>query len=870
MTDSGEPPDPWASRIDFGPSFKTHAHFVFATVTLGAAGTLLGWTVNNPRSTYMCPSSSDSVALIPALQLLGIGIDCYLVLKVGALLDLSSSDGAVDQESPVLVLGSVLVVSIVSIPLLGSNSLINSGRVSYADYGRRRCLGYTHTVLDLGLEYRSAIHSQLGGSDGLVQHCCYCNCADCKLKNRNSYQLREIDSYQMSNSRPLHVAVLVTFTCIFIPALHSTWLARDTLPSISCTRVIIFLGLLLLGFGSYLKTASHSGGFETWKLSNRFGPRITYLIFSCLCLLTLLLGCSRSFGPQIISTHPIDSLLHDAIAQSATWLEQASRSGNLDQAVDLYQQRYRRAPPPGFDAWYRYAKKRSAVVIDDYDSMYDDLLPFWGLPPTDIRHRTQRVISDPWNDVAEIVIRNGRAQVGPNNKPTHRWMVEGFVTMMEGFVDFLPDMDLALNLNDEPRVAVPYNAMQKLVVHATPSELHDAKIRHGWSPDRAKAWKDEGAVSSRPFGSYPRINSFSAATAACPPSSAVQKAYLWDPRPLCLSCAAPHSRGNFLSDWPLSASPCHQPDLRNLHGLYLSPAAFKTSHELLPIFSQSKVEGFADILYPSPGNYIHRERYFPDNDTNPDPSFAEKENSFFWRGATSEGVSRDGTWKGMTRQRLVQLASNRSHNSRSPTLPILLPHPDRDGKYSYQLPADPISVLDTTLNVSFVTIDRALDSDGPAQTAEFNLAQPTDFQAHWRHRYLIDMDGAGFSGRFLPFLQSKSLPFRTGIFRTWYDSRLTAWAHFIPIDIRLHGLFSTLAYFTGTKGQEGAKTLKGRVGMEMRMLAGEAIAERGREWAGKVLRKEDMEIYLFRLLLEWGRITDDHRDEIGYVRETGG
>lgn len=44
---------------------------------------------------------------------------------------------------------------------------------------------------------------------------------------------------------------------------------------------------------------------------------------------------------------------------------------------------------------------------------------------------------------------------------------------------------------------------------------------------------------------------------------------------------------------------------------------------------------------------------------------------------------------------------------------------------------------------------------------------------------------------------------------------------------------------------------------------GKYIAEAGREWANKVLRKEDMEIYMFRLLLEYGRITDDNRDELG-------
>lgn len=95
--------------------------------------------------------------------------------------------------------------------------------------------------------------------------------------------------------------------------------------------------------------------------------------------------------------------------------------------------------------------------------------------------------------------------------------------------------------------------------------------------------------------------------------------------------------------------------------------------------------------------------------------------------------------------------------------------------------------------------------------------------------------------------------------------------------MRLHGLLSTLAYFTGTAdlgsgggGEGGGEGIGGAVGEGVagtkgNVKAGEMIAEAGREWAAKVLRKEDMEIYMFRLLLEWGRLTDDRRDEIGFV-----
>ena len=104
----------------------------------------------------------------------------------------------------------------------------------------------------------------------------------------------------------------------------------------------------------------------------------------------------------------------------------------------------------------------------------------------------------------------------------------------------------------------------------------------------------------------------------------------------------------------------------------------------------------------------------------------------------------------------------------------------------------------------------------------------------------------------------------------------------MPVDVRLHGLVATLAYFSGTSAGEpvgggggggGGSGGNGGGGgggavvghMKGDVEAGERIAEAGREWAGRVLRKEDMEIYMFRLLLEWGRLTDDRRDEIGFA-----
>jgi hypothetical protein len=151
------------------------------------------------------------------------------------------------------------------------------------------------------------------------------------------------------------------------------------------------------------------------------------------------------------------------------------------------------------------------------------------------------------------------------------------------------------------------------------------------------------------------------------------------------------------------------------------------------------------------------------------------------------------------------------------------------------------------------------------QASELSTGDQVDFQDHWKYRYLFDMDGAGFSGRFHSFLRSHSLPFKTALFRQWFDSRITAWMHFVPQDVRLHDVWSTLAYFAGVSIPSPKDGEEPIVLMEPHDTEGNWIAEQGHQWAHKVLRKEDMEIYFFRLLLEWGRMTHDLRDRLGFT-----
>ncbi|KAL8732628.1 MAG: hypothetical protein Q9166_002603 [cf. Caloplaca sp. 2 TL-2023] len=609
--------------------------------------------------------------------------------------------------------------------------------------------------------------------------------------------------------------------------------------------------------------------------SNSPGPRMRFhgrAPFAAICLIVLIFW-SWSFLrlPRHEDTriHPIESLLSAASTQHNAWLQQASASKTLGGAVDEYKRRYERNPPPGFDAWYRYATERSSVVIDDFDNLMDDLQLFWAIKPAEIRRRNREALSDPWNEVAEIKIRAGKAEIGPDIKPTHRWMLDGVIKMMSSYIDKVPDMDLGFNINDEPRIAISYDDLQPLLKDSASIKPSKAAPLNEFSKDRSAGWNfSDTSSSDKPFTDYSFYPTFHThGSISCPSFSPARRSNLWDSLPLCTSCFSPHSTSLFLSNWTLSASPCHQPDLAHLHGFYLSPAAFKPSKALYPIFSQSKAEGYADIRYPSPWNYIDKAVYAP-SDTFPDPPFAEKQDTLFWRGATSEGLSRFGEWKGMARQRLVHLVNNASSSTHLPMLLPSFPKVSTNARYAppyvtHNIPSSLLPKLGLNItDIALVSkIDRCWDSDCPDQAKEFGLAPPSDFQSHWRYKYLIDLDGAGFSGRFIPFLQSGSLPFKVaGVFREWWDGRVTAWKHFVPIDIRLHGLYSTLAYFHGVNSV-GTRVAN----MRPRTEEGGRIAEEGREWVGRVMRKEDMEIYFYRLLLEWGRLTDDRREELGFT-----
>ncbi|EEB89018.1 hypothetical protein MPER_12940 [Moniliophthora perniciosa FA553] len=79
--------------------------------------------------------------------------------------------------------------------------------------------------------------------------------------------------------------------------------------------------------------------------------------------------------------HPIFELIKRAEEAWTTKLQTASTS--LEEAVGEYKRRYKRKPPKGFDKWR--VGLHDVQLPDEYDQIYHDLEPFWGINPKDLQ-----------------------------------------------------------------------------------------------------------------------------------------------------------------------------------------------------------------------------------------------------------------------------------------------------------------------------------------------------------------------------------------------------------------------------------------------------------------------------------------------------
>jgi hypothetical protein len=133
-----------------------------------------------------------------------------------------------------------------------------------------------------------------------------------------------------------------------------------------------------------------------------------------------------------------------------------------------------------------------------------------------------------------------------------------------------------------------------------------------------------------------------------------------------------------------------------------------------------------------------------------------------------------------------------------------------------------------------------------------------------RYKLLVDIDGDSSSSLVHDILRPTSAPVTATIYTEWHESRPTPWFHYISMDRTFVDVYGIPDYFFGNRkafrAKDGKMTIYGA-----HEEAAHKIGAEGKNWAEKVLRTEDMQVYTLRLLLEYVRLCNDNRTTSGYM-----
>ncbi|KAG6825268.1 hypothetical protein H0H92_004252 [Tricholoma furcatifolium] len=512
--------------------------------------------------------------------------------------------------------------------------------------------------------------------------------------------------------------------------------------------------------------------------------------------------------------HPIFDLIRNAETEWNAKLARSSKT--LADAVAEYKRRW------------AYVQKHNVQLPDEYDLIYEDLEPFWGMDPRDLQR-----IQGEWEAHSDTYTI-GKTVDGPitivnYSLPGHtniRSLMDGaylIMDLLKDVEDSIPAFRAIFSPHDNPNLPTDWELKQQALDHAAAGTFLDINDP---PPVKLNGW-----------------------VAGCAPDSpAIQSPIDWD------APAPKQTRKTFIHNHRLAMDPCQHPSLFLLQGQFLSHHKGPVPHRFMPPqFSYSSTTIHHDITPAIPMNWISD---FWEGD---DPEWDRKRDERLqWRG-TNTGIWHAPTtrWRESQRARAVLWAGVTGGGSgvdRGGNATILKPGTENQRigegeqvKWARWAPA--------MLDIAF-----AMRPGGCApETCEelervFEFRKPQDIKTAGNYKYILDIDGNGWSSRFKRLITSRSLIFKTTIFPEWFTERLAPWVHYIPVQADLSDLADSLTFFRGDANGEGGHDDLAK-----------KIATAGREWSLNFWRKEDMTAYMFRLFLEYSRVMSLDRLEMSYA-----
>ncbi|GAA6028212.1 hypothetical protein JCM8097_006919 [Rhodosporidiobolus ruineniae] len=520
---------------------------------------------------------------------------------------------------------------------------------------------------------------------------------------------------------------------------------------------------------------------------------------------------------KTLRPHTMRHPIHDLIANATdAWEKKLARqSKTLEEAVREYKRRFGRKPPKGFDDWFRFAQDNDVILLDEFDQTFTDILPFYAMPPATISQRADRLQVDP--STFTMVIAKGQVEIIGAHAKDGR--AKDQLALMKRWARWVPDVNITMSAHDGPSIMMDWRGRQR--------HLDAAKSGKHLSQEQLDEVDEDAALWGFPL--------------ACPPDSRLRRAY--DGLELDNLPRGP----SFIADHLKTMDMCENPEWQYLHGFTSWPGM--RPQTLRPLFSFAKTPMHSDILLTPLEQYWDHEPW--------DPKWEDKPNDkAVWRGSTT-GVWFDrGTWwRSSQRVRLWFMGKDKTGHRRV-----------RFSGEGTETPPGVESLIEknvSTLALMNRYVDFAFtgkegqcsEDDGSCEA----VRQMFDFQRSFgwneanEYKYMLDLDGNAWSGRFHRLLSSNSAVLKSTIFPEWYAGWIQPWVHYIPLKIDYTDLFDIMAFFAGD--------LDGRNNHD---ALAKQIADNGKDYATRFWRYADMEAYFFRLALEWARVTSPDRSAMDY------
>ncbi|KWU47161.1 glycosyltransferase family 90 protein [Rhodotorula sp. JG-1b] len=507
--------------------------------------------------------------------------------------------------------------------------------------------------------------------------------------------------------------------------------------------------------------------------------------------------------------HPIHVLIDRA---EKKWKEKVERqSRTLSEAVREYKHRYRRNPPKGFDDWWRFCEENNVQLRDEYDQINHDLAPHWALEGHDSRHRN-RVMQER-DHTFTIAMRPGEPAPTIHGPYAHIKRASDIADMLALFTGRMHrPLNITYIIDDNPAVMLPHAQRERMVELGSQGEYF--------------------GPSEFLEGDDPSLSNFAQ---ACAPNSPLRRSERGEH----YTDYSGDTVRSFVWNHAKVMDLCQHPEARKLHGHTMQQGV--PLGPLVPLFAFAKTRLHADILaVPIEQWEAHYVGYEP-------PWEGKTMNKVLWRGSTT-GVefNRHTPWRRSQRARLHIM----SHETEG-TQNIIW---SRRG----QLREANMSVAAINDHYMDTSFSGALQQCDP-ETCEllekkFDIKPTIGLDESNTYKYLFDVDGNGWSGRFHRLMSTRSVVLKSTAFPEWYQDRIQEWVHYVPIKVDYSDVYDVMAFFVGMPNGQGSHD----------SLA-QKIGEAGRQWAKDYWRYADMAAYMYRLSLEYVRILHHDEGDVDYV-----